>query len=126
MGSRRIRCTPVLRNTLLSVCLCTLIACGPSTPEERMSAAREAIESGDPRAAEIHLKNLLRENPDNGDARHLLGELLLAAGDPAGGEQSLLRAIELGTPIAIEKGLRFAIREGGRTVGAGTVTEILE
>jgi len=30
------------------------------------------------------------------------------------------------TPIAMEKGLRFAIREGGRTVGAGTVTEILE
>ena len=32
--------------------------------------------------------------------------------------------IELITPIAIEKGLRFAIREGGRTVGAGAVTEI--
>ena len=29
-------------------------------------------------------------------------------------------------PIAMEKGLRFAIREGGRTVGAGTVTDILE
>ena len=35
-------------------------------------------------------------------------------------------AIELGTPIAIEKGLRFAIREGGRTVGAGTVTDVIE
>jgi elongation factor Tu len=33
---------------------------------------------------------------------------------------------ELLTPIAMDKGLRFAIREGGRTVGAGTVTEILE
>ena len=33
-------------------------------------------------------------------------------------------AVELITPIAMEKGLRFAIREGGRTVGAGTVTEI--
>jgi elongation factor Tu len=33
--------------------------------------------------------------------------------------------IELITPIAMDKGLRFAIREGGRTVGAGTVTEIL-
>jgi elongation factor Tu len=33
--------------------------------------------------------------------------------------------IELISPIAIEKGLRFAIREGGRTVGAGTVTEII-
>jgi elongation factor Tu len=33
--------------------------------------------------------------------------------------------IELIAPIAMEKGLRFAIREGGRTVGAGTVTEIV-
>src|SRR5262249_40263031 len=33
--------------------------------------------------------------------------------------------IELITPVAMDKGLRFAIREGGRTVGAGTVTEIL-
>jgi elongation factor Tu len=33
--------------------------------------------------------------------------------------------IELITPIAMEKGLRFAIREGGHTVGAGTVTEVI-
>src|SRR5450759_4391639 len=35
-------------------------------------------------------------------------------------------AVELITPVALEKGLRFAIREGGRTVGAGTVTEIIK
>ena len=35
-------------------------------------------------------------------------------------------SVELITPIAIEKGLRFAIREGGRTVGSGAVTEIEE
>jgi elongation factor Tu len=34
--------------------------------------------------------------------------------------------IELITPIAMEKGLRFAIREGGRTVGAGTISDIIE
>ena len=33
--------------------------------------------------------------------------------------------VELITPIAMEKGLRFAIREGGRTVGAGTISEII-
>ncbi|MCX6537403.1 MAG: elongation factor Tu, partial [Acidobacteria bacterium] len=32
---------------------------------------------------------------------------------------------ELIQPVAIEKGSKFAIREGGRTVGAGTVTEII-
>ncbi|RMD95853.1 MAG: elongation factor Tu, partial [Calditrichaeota bacterium] len=34
--------------------------------------------------------------------------------------------VELISPIAMEKELRFAIREGGRTVGAGVVTEIIE
>jgi elongation factor Tu len=34
--------------------------------------------------------------------------------------------IKLIMPIAMEKGLRFAIREGGRTVGAGTISEIIE
>jgi elongation factor Tu len=33
---------------------------------------------------------------------------------------------ELITPIAMEKEVRFAVREGGRTVGAGVVSEILE
>jgi elongation factor Tu len=34
--------------------------------------------------------------------------------------------VELITPIAMDKELRFAIREGGRTVGSGVVVEILE
>jgi elongation factor Tu len=34
--------------------------------------------------------------------------------------------VNLITPIAMEKELRFAIREGGHTVGAGVITEILE
>jgi elongation factor Tu len=34
--------------------------------------------------------------------------------------------VELIVPVAIEEGLRFAIREGGRTVGAGVVTKITE
>jgi len=39
---------------------------------------------------------------------------------------NVVLTIKLITPIAMEKGLRFAIREGGRTVGAGTISEILE
>jgi len=34
--------------------------------------------------------------------------------------------VELITPIALEKELRFAIREGGRTIGAGVVGEVIE
>ncbi|MCY4585788.1 MAG: elongation factor Tu, partial [Bryobacterales bacterium] len=34
--------------------------------------------------------------------------------------------VELISPVAMEKGLRFAIREGSRTIGAGTVSDIVE
>ena len=34
--------------------------------------------------------------------------------------------VELINPIAMEEGLRFAVREGGRTIGAGVVTKIIE
>jgi elongation factor Tu len=39
---------------------------------------------------------------------------------------NITMTVELISPIAMEKGLRFAIREGGRTIGAGTVAEIVE
>ena len=39
---------------------------------------------------------------------------------------SVAISVELITPVALEKGLRFAIREGGRTVGSGTITDIVE
>ena len=50
---------------------------------------------------------------------------------PAGTEMvmpgdNVALVIELITPVAMEKGLRFAIREGGRTVGAGTISEVLK
>src|SRR5439155_2108632 len=50
---------------------------------------------------------------------------------PAGVEMvmpgdNVTMTIDLITPVAMEKELRFAIREGGRTVGAGVVTEITE
>jgi len=50
---------------------------------------------------------------------------------PAGTEMvmpgdNIQMAIELITPIAMDEGLRFAIREGGRTVGAGVVTKIIK
>jgi elongation factor Tu len=39
---------------------------------------------------------------------------------------NIAMTIELITPVALEEQMRFAIREGGRTVGAGVVSEILE
>jgi elongation factor Tu len=48
------------------------------------------------------------------------GVEMVMPGDNIGMEVTLI------TPIAMEKELRFAIREGGRTVGAGVVAEVLE
>ena len=39
---------------------------------------------------------------------------------------NITMTVELGSPIAMEQGSKFAIREGGRTVGAGSITEVLE
>ena len=39
---------------------------------------------------------------------------------------NITMTIHLINPVALEEGVRFAIREGGRTVGAGVVTKILE
>ena len=55
-----------------------------------------------------------------GDVELPEGTEMVMPGDNIGFEATLI------TPIAMEKGLRFAIREGGRTVGAGTITEIIE
>ncbi len=55
-----------------------------------------------------------------GDVKLPQGVEMVMPGDNVSCEVSLI------TPVALEKGLRFAIREGGHTVGAGAVTEILE
>jgi elongation factor Tu len=55
-----------------------------------------------------------------GDVKLPAGVEMVMPGDNIGVEVALI------TPVALEKGLRFAIREGGHTVGAGAVTEIIE
>ena len=55
-----------------------------------------------------------------GDVKLPAGVEMVMPGDNVSCEVTLI------TPVALEKGLRFAIREGGHTVGAGAVTEIIE
>ena len=55
-----------------------------------------------------------------GDVKLPQGVEMVMPGDNVSAEISLI------TPVALEKGLRFAIREGGRTVGAGTISEIIK
>ena len=62
----------------------------------------------------------LRTTDVTGDLQLPAGTEMCMPGD------NVVMEIELITPVAIEEGLRFAIREGGRTVGSGVVTEIIE
>jgi len=55
-----------------------------------------------------------------GDIKLPEGVEMVMPGDNATFEVKLIQ------PIAMDQGLRFAVREGGRTVGAGVVTEILD
>jgi elongation factor Tu len=62
----------------------------------------------------------LRTTDVTGEIRLPEGVEMVMPGD------NIQMAVELGAPIAIEQGLRFAIREGGRTVGSGVVTAVTE
>ena len=60
------------------------------------------------------------------DVFSITGRGTVATGRIERGIIKVGESVELISPVALEKGSRFAIREGGRTVGAGTVTEIVE
>jgi len=75
-------------------------ACSAPTPEELLADARVALATGETRTAEIHLKNLLQQDPANATARLLLGGVAATTGDFRAAEQSLRRAVQLGADPA--------------------------
>ena len=75
-----------------------LVGCGDS-PETMLTKAKESIEKKEPKAAEIHLKNLLQKE-DNAEARFLLGMLHLENGDIPSAQKELERAQQGGYDAA--------------------------
>lgn len=73
-----------------------LAACGPERPDKLMDKARAAIAQGEPRTAEIHLKNLLQQRPDDVEARLLLAGVHSSRRDARSAEKEWQRALELG------------------------------
>ncbi|MGW8392413.1 XrtA/PEP-CTERM system TPR-repeat protein PrsT [Pseudoduganella sp. HUAS MS19] len=81
------------------IALVALLACQRIKPvADVLADARKAHESGEQRAAVIHLKNLLQREPGHAAARRMLGELHLALGDAVSAEKELRRALALGQP----------------------------
>src|SRR5438270_771519 len=94
---------------------------GDDIPIVRVSALK-ALESGDPKS---EWGQKIMELMDAVDSYIPLPERAIDKPFLMPGDNTSL-VINLIAPIAMEKGLRFAIREGGRTVGAGTVTDVIE
>ena len=94
--------TRLVRLALAGMLVWSVTACdlGQSVSDvEYVYRAREQLEQGKFRAAVIELKNALSVNPDNADARLMLGELHLDTGDGASAEKELRHAQQLGVPL---------------------------
>jgi putative PEP-CTERM system TPR-repeat lipoprotein len=80
----------------LLLCLVLTAGCGSSTPAELLADAEAAVAEGDYSTADIHLRNLLADEPDNPEGRALLGQVSAALGNFSAAEAHLLRALQLG------------------------------
>ena len=90
--------TSVVASLALAVtCAGTLIAFGNNQyPQVLVSEARAYQQKGEFKAALIQLKNALQKNPDDREARRLLGEIYYQTNDPLSAEKELRKALELG------------------------------
>lgn len=85
------------RPLLASLIVVAFSACsGTEKPEALMAKAQASLAASDPKAAEIHLKNLLQEDENNAEARFLLASIAQKAGDLRSAEKEYRRARELG------------------------------
>ena len=82
--------------TILLVLAVLLTACGSDDPAALVASAKAYVIKRDYTAASIQAKSALQKDPDNRDARYVLGLASLEVGDIASAEQNLQKALELG------------------------------
>lgn len=87
------------QKALLALTIAGLASCGGKTAEEHLQEAQQYYRNNDTASAVIELKNALKENSKQADARALLGNIYLAKGQVADAEKELRRAIEYGVPF---------------------------
>ncbi len=93
--SRSARLANLARISTLAAAL-ALTGCFGPDDAELMASARTLMAKKDFGAAQLQLKTLLQNKPDSAEGRLLLGQSMLEAGNPAGAEAELRRALELG------------------------------
>jgi putative PEP-CTERM system TPR-repeat lipoprotein len=96
-------------------------ACGLAMDnQDRLDRAQDAYEDGDFQAAIIDVKHVLQEEPDNAEARVLLGRASLRGNDPESAEKEFRRALDLNVPLQV-----VAIDLGQAMLRLGQFNEIL-
>jgi putative PEP-CTERM system TPR-repeat lipoprotein len=93
--ARRHHSSIPLRSLLLTLAI-VLTGCGRDNSQQLVASAKEFLDKGDANASIIQLKNALQKNPDNSEARYLMGLSLIKTGEPASAEIELNKAIALG------------------------------
>jgi len=78
------------------VFILALSGCSQKSTEELVSSAQQKIAAGQASAGIIELKNALQKEPDNGQARFLLGKIYIERGAATAAEKELERALKLG------------------------------
>ena len=94
-----VRLTKPLGTVALLAGLAIVAGCdeqGGTTAAEHLQMARDHLVAGKPRASVIEIKNALQVDPENADARLMLGEVYLDLNDPLSAEKELLRAQDFG------------------------------
>lgn len=101
---------------LLLSAIMLVTGCGGSVDDtHRVERAKEFLDQGKLQAAAIELKNAVQQNPNNLEARHLLGVAHLRAGDDEGAEKELRRAMDLGiAPESVLPQLALALFRQGK------------
>ena len=91
------------RSTVILVLVALLVsACGLGMDTQaRLDRGQKALTDGEYRAAVIDAKNILLEEPNNTDARLLLGRASVEIGDGISAEKELRKAVELGTDFSV-------------------------
>ena len=90
---------PVVRSATVAVLVAALLAGCQKQPGDNLNAAKARIKANQAPAAIIELKNVLRSQPQNAEARFLLGQQLAATGDPAGAVAEFQRALDAKYPM---------------------------
>jgi putative PEP-CTERM system TPR-repeat lipoprotein len=106
---------PLLRPLAVAALSALLLAgCGKDKPEALAESAKEFIAKKDYKAATIQLRNALQQQPENGQARLLLGRVMLATGDYANAEKELRKALEyrVSPDVVYPELLKAMLRQG--------------